>query len=199
MNRSSWIVHLVGFPAVGKRTVAVQLVAGSEAVLGQRFVLVDNHLSGNPILAVLDHGGSGHVGTEVWDLVDEVRDVVDRAIRDLAPPERSFVFTNAAMVGDASGTRAVARLRRLAEARQSTYVPVVLSCAPDELLRRVPAPDRRSHGKWTAPAEVAAHIDRHAVLRPDSPHLLDLDTTSMPATQSARAILDHLGAIDPQS
>lgn len=195
MSERSWVVHLVGFPAVGKRTVAVELVATSEAVLGRRFVLIDNHLSSNPILAVLDRGGSGAVGDEVWDLVNQVRDVVDRAILELAPPERSFVFTNAPMVGDANGIRAVARVQRLAEGRGSTYVPVVLSCDRDELLERVPAPDRQRHGKWTAPSEVAAHIDHHNVLRPDSRHLLDLNTTSRSAAQSALAILDHLAAV----
>ncbi len=195
MSTRSWVIHLVGFPAVGKRTVAVELVAASEAALGRRFVLIDNHLSSNPILTVVDQGGSGTVGDEVWDLVDEVRDVVDRAIITLAPPERSFVFTNSPMAGDANGIRAVTRVQRLAEARHSTYVPVVLSCERGELLDRVANADRRSHGKWTAPDEVAAHLATREVLRPESPHLLDLDTTSTPAGQSAQAILDHLIAI----
>lgn len=197
MSTRSWVIHLVGFPAVGKRTVAVELAAASETALGQRLVLIHNHLSSKPILAVLDRGGSGTVGDEAWDLVDEVRDVVDRAILELAPSERSFVFTNSPIAGDANGIRAVNRVQRLAQARHSTYVPVVLSCERDELLERVPAADRRRHGKWTAPDEVATHIDDHEVLRPDSPYLLDLDTTSTPARQSAQAILDHLAAVKP--
>jgi hypothetical protein len=87
-------------------------------------VLIDNHLTGNPILAVLDGEGGGRVGQEVWDLVDEVREIVDRAIVDraileLAPPQRSFIFTNSAMVGDASGERSLARVRHLAHVRHS--------------------------------------------------------------------------------
>ncbi|MBS1691693.1 MAG: hypothetical protein JST91_05670 [Actinobacteria bacterium] len=199
MSATSWIIHLVGFPAVGKRTVAVELVKASEEAPGDRFVLIDNHLSSNPILAVLDGQGSGTVGDEVWDLVDQVRDVVDHAILELAPAERSFVFTNSPMAGDASGIRAVARVQRLAEARNSTYVPVVVSCDRDELLRRVPAADRRHHGKWTVAAEVANHLDHHQVLRPDSPHLLDLDTSATPAARSAQVILDHLAAVDRAS
>ena len=142
----SWTVHLLGYPAAGKRTVGTALVGASERA-GDRFVLIDNHLSSNAILAVLDGDGGGRVGDQVWDLVDEVRQIVDRAILELAPPERSFIFTNSAMVGDVAGERSLARVRTLARSRDSTYVPVVLRCERDELLRRVPNPDRRAQGQ----------------------------------------------------
>jgi hypothetical protein len=112
-------VHLLGYPAAGKRTVGVALVNAGRQAGVERFVLIDNHLTGNPILAVLDGEGGGRVGQEVWDLVDEVREIVDRAILELAPPQRSFIFTNSAMVGDASGERSLARVRHLAHVRHS--------------------------------------------------------------------------------
>lgn len=199
MDGRSWIVHLLGFPAVGKRTVAVALVAASEAATGRRFVLLDNHLTGNPILAVLDRGGAGTVAQEVWDLVGEVRDVQDRAILRLAPPDRSFVFTNAAMAGDDNGIRAVARLQRLAAARGSAYVPVVLRCDPAELLERVPNADRAAHGKWVVPAEVAAHVAGRQALVPDHPDRLELDTSELAPVEAAQRILDHLATVAPVS
>ncbi len=188
MDGRSWTVHLLGYPAAGKRTVGAALVAAAERAAHGRFVMIDNHLSANPILAVLDADGAGPVGDEVWDLVDEVRRVVDRAILQLAPPERSFVFTNSAMVGQASGMRSLARVRRLAVARDSTYVPVVLHCDRDELLRRVPNDDRRAHGKWVVADQVAAHVAAHRVVEPDDP-------TDAPPPSSAGAILEHLAAI----
>jgi hypothetical protein len=191
----SWTVHLLGYPAAGKRTVGAALVAATEQSMDRRFVMIDNHLSANPILAVLDSDGAGPVGDEVWDLVDEVRQVVDRAILQLAPREQSFVFTNSAMVGQASGMRSLARVRRLAEARDSTYVPVVLHCDREELLRRVPNDDRRDHGKWIVADQVAAHVDAHRVFEPDDPLLLRLDTTHAAPTVSARAIVEHLTTV----
>jgi len=193
----SCTVHLLGYPAAGKRTVGVALVNASERAGGERFVLIDNHLSSNAILAVLDGDGAGPVGDEVWDLVDEVRQIVDRAILELAPPQRSFVFTNSAMAGDASGERSLARVRTLARSRNSTYVPVVLRCDRDELLRRVANEDRRAHGKWIVPAEVAAHVDSAQVLVPDDPNLLELDTTAASPERSAATILDHLASLRP--
>lgn len=191
-------MHLLGYPAAGKRTVGAALVAASGQSLARRFVMIDNHLSANPILAVLDGEGAGPVGDEVWDLVDEVRRVVDRAILQLAPPDRSFVFTNSAMVGHAAGMRSLARVQRLAEARNSTYVPVVLHCERDELLRRVPNDDRRDHGKWIVADQVATHVDAHRVFEPDDPLLLRLDTTHTPPASSAQAILEHLVSIARQ-
>jgi hypothetical protein len=191
----SWIVHLLGHPAAGKRTVGAALVAASERPQLRRFVLIDNHLSSNPILAVLDGDGSGQLGPEVWDLVAEVREVVDRAILELAPPDRSFVFTNSVMVDDVSGLRSLERVRRLADARNSTYVPVALRCEREELLRRVPSEDRRRHGKWLVPSEVAAQLDAHRAYEPDDRLLLRLDTTSATPQQSAAAILGHLSTI----
>jgi hypothetical protein len=190
----SWTVHLLGYPAAGKRSVGSELVAATERSLDRRFVMIDNHLSANPILAVLD--GVGPVGDEVWDLVHQVRLVVDRAILELAPPQRSFVFTNSAMVGHASGLRSLARVRQLAADRDSTYVPVVLHCERDELLRRVPNADREDHGKWINADQVAAHVDAHEVFEPDDPLLLHLDTTHAPPPASAQAILEHLAAIE---
>lgn len=194
MDVRSWTVHLLGYPAVGKRSVGSELVAASQRS-DHRFVMIDNHLSANPVLAVLDAEDVGPAGNEVWDLVDEIRQVVDRAILELAPPQRSFVFTNSVMVGHSSGMRSLARVRRLAATRGSTYVPVALHCDRDELLRRVPGEDRRRHGKWVVTDQVAAHVDEHRPYEPDDPHLLRLDTTVTPPPASAQAILGHLAAL----
>lgn len=198
MSERSWVVHLLGHPAAGKRTVGVELVAASERAGPSRFVLIDNHLTSNPVLAVLDQGGVGTVGDDVWDRVDEVRDVVLRAIVELAPPERTFVFTNVAVEGRERSLEGVRRIERLAADRDSTYVPVVLHCDRDELLRRVPNVDRRTHGKWTAPDEVAAHLDRTHLYRPGSPHRLELDTTTASPATTARAILAHLSSLSTE-
>jgi hypothetical protein len=50
------IVHLIGFPGAGKLTVAREVARLGDAA-GRRVVVVDNHLSGNPVLSVLDLAG----------------------------------------------------------------------------------------------------------------------------------------------
>ena len=103
------IVHLIGFPAVGKYTVAKALLpAAAEA--GSHCVLMDNHATGNLILPILDLAGVDPVPGEVWDRVGEVREVVYRTIQDMSPPEWSFVFTNVLTEDDPGDRAVVARL-----------------------------------------------------------------------------------------
>jgi hypothetical protein len=188
--RGPAIIHLIGYPGTGKRTIAAALVA-SVPRDDRRFVLVDNHLTGAPVLGVLDVGGAELVDDEVWRRVAEVRTVVHDVIRDLAPSGWSFVFTN--VVTDASVEPSVDRLRSLAADRRSVYVPVVVDCDPVERRRRVVAPDRRVHRKWIDPDQVEAFVAAHELVRPEDPHRLELDVTHVPPEAAAATILEHLG------
>ena len=66
------VFHLLGHPGVGKFTVARALAARARAE-GTPLIVVDNHLTSLPILAVLDHDGSSALPEGTWDLVGEIR------------------------------------------------------------------------------------------------------------------------------
>lgn len=186
----AWVVHLLGYPGTGKRTVGaalVDLVARDD----HRFVLVDNHLTSLPVLAALDLSPLGRVDPRVWDHVGRMREHVYAAIEELAPPSWSYVFTNYVTADKPSDS--IPRLQALAAARASAYVPVVLHCADeDEHRRRVVGPDRAAHRKWLDPDGVMADVARRTLVRPDSPHLLDLDITALAPVEAAQQVLDHL-------
>ncbi len=185
------IVHLLGFPGVGKRTVAHELrQQGTQH--GLRFVVVDNHLTSLPILSVVDADGTRPLPEGVWGRVDEIREVVYRAIEDLAPPDTAFVFTNVLVESDPTSPTVVARLQRLATARSTTYRAVVLGCELTEHRRRVIAPDRLEHRKWTDPDGVDAFVTTEQLHRPE-PVALELDITEVPPPQAASEILRALG------
>lgn len=188
---SRWpaLIHLVGPPAVGKRTVGVALVEEA-ARRGQHLTLVDNHLVSRPIFAVIDNDGTGVVSPEVWPHLYAVRREVLATIEELSPPDWSFVFTNHLLDGKGSGQQAVDNLRSLAGSRGSTYLPVSMRCDLDQLLRRVPNPDRREHLKWINPDAVRAELDRWRVLEPEG--ALTIDTTHRSPAESAALILDAL-------
>ena len=151
---------------------------------------MDNHLTGNPVLSVIDLS-AGPPPPGVWSLVYEVRDIVDRAIEDHAPPSWSFVFTTVLTNEGDRDTASVDRLRRLAHARRGRYVPVVLSCDVDELARRATAAGRAERQKLADPAAVAAYARARTLHRPDGS--TDLDVTTLPATEAAAQILDVAG------
>jgi adenylate kinase family enzyme len=184
------VVHLIGYPASGKLTVAKALVAAA-AEVGRTFVLLDNHLTADAILSVIDR--SIHpIPATVWDRVDDVRDIVYDAIVDLSPADWSFVITNVVRDDDPREARTVTRVRRLAEERSSHHVPVRVRCDRDVLLTRVTAPDRRTRHKWTDPEGVARYVEANEMfdLSPYDP--FDLDTTAQTPESSAAAILTFI-------
>lgn len=183
------VVHLLGYPGTGKRTVGVAL-AGLAPRDDHRFVLVDNHLTSQSVLAALDTDPTGRVDPRVWGHVSGIRAHVLAAIEDLAPPGWSYVFTN--YVVDGHPTESIPRLQALAAARGGPYVPVVLHCAEDELRRRVVGPDRAAHRKWLDPDGVLEDVATKPLVRPDSPHLLDLDVTALAPAAAAEAVLAHV-------
>jgi hypothetical protein len=153
---------------------------------GRRVVVVDNHLSGNPVLSVLDLSERGP-SPEAWGLVYEIREIVVRAIEEHSPADWSFVFTNVLTVGGDSDVDAVDRLRRLATARRSRYVPVVLTCDVDELARRAVAAGRAEQHKVTDAELIRAYVAARQLHHPDDATVLDV--TSVPADDTAAAVL----------
>ena len=188
------IVHLVGYPGVGKYTVAKEL-ADLASADGSRVVLVDNHLTSNVIFSVLPVDGIAPLPATVWDRVQEVREAVLRTIEELSPPEWSFVFTNVLIEGVPGDKQVVDRLIELASRRHSRYVPVRLSCRTDELLARVTRPDRRERQKWVDPVGIRSFTETSTVLDVGHPARLDIDVTSLPARDAAARILEHVGSL----
>jgi hypothetical protein len=185
------ILHLLGFPAVGKYTIA-KAVAQAAALGGERFVVVDNHLTSNVVFSVLDVDGVRDLPPNVWDHVGQVREVVYRTIEDLSPSEWSFLFTNVLIEGNPADEDVVQRLRAVAVHRDANYVPVVLTCEVDELLRRVTGADRRERFKWIDPGAVERFVTSRALLAVDSDAPLTLDVTKLSPDQAAHRILDHI-------
>ena len=188
------IVHLIGYPATGKYTVAKALVAAARSA-GARAVLQDNHASGNLILSVLDGDGTQVLPPVVWERVGEIREVVYRTIEDLSPPDRSFVFTNVLRAGDRADEAVVERLAALATARGSIYLPVRLTCDVDTLLTRVPDDDRRARHKWIDPDAVGTFIANTDMVDLSAHQPVDVDTTTAPPEQSAQRILEAWEAV----
>jgi hypothetical protein len=185
------IVHLIGYPAAGKYTVARHLAAAADRE-GQRIVVVDNHHTANVIFTVMDVDGVRPLPAGVWDRVGEVREAVYQAIEEFSPPEWSFVFTNVLSADVPSDELIVSRLQRLAAQRSNPYVPIVLHCDPDEILRRVGNEERRARQKWIDQDAVRAFIDDHALIGLEDCEPLELDMNSLRPAQAATKILHHL-------
>lgn len=180
------IVHLLGFPGVGKSTIARALVAHANSA-GVRLVVVDNHQTSNVVLEVVEADGVQALPTGVWERVAEIREIQYRSIEELSPPDWSFAFTNVLVESDPMSPIVIARLTKLASARSTRYVPVIVRCNPVELRRRVSSPDRVGRHKWIDPDAVEAFARSEQLLRP--PDLtIDVDVTELSIDESARTV-----------
>jgi len=189
------VVHLIGYPASGKLTVAKALV-DLAAARGRTFIRLDNHLTGDVILSVIDP--TLHpIPQTVWDRVEDVREVMYRAIVDLSPPDWSFVVTNVVRADDEREARTVTRVAQLADERSARHLAVRVVCDREVVLERVTAPDRFTRRKWTDPDGVGRYMDDCEMIDLAPYETIEIDTTQQSPEESAAAMLDHLEAVTP--
>ncbi len=179
------IVYLIGYPGVGKLTIAKALCQLTGAKL------VDNHMANNPIFSIIGADRIVAIPEAAWDRVKAVRDVLFDTILHVAPRTFSYVLTNV-LLHDEGDSALFQQVRSLAAQRGSLFVPVVLHCEKQEHLKRVAAPDRAEHYKDAQPWRLEKLIAERPLLPIVHPHLLDLETTFLSPQQAANAILNHI-------
>lgn len=183
------VIALIGFAGTGKYTIGRELCERTGARL------IHNHLINNPIFSVLNVDGVTQLPAGVWNRVKEIRATVYQAIRELSPPEMSFVITTELRESNPLDHLAFQDLAELALARQSRFVPIRLICGVEELCRRVADPGRVAMLKSISPELARKKSVEDEVLNVPHPNLRTLDVTKRSASGSVDAILDEISAI----
>ncbi|HBH26499.1 MAG TPA: hypothetical protein DDX54_03760 [Rhodospirillaceae bacterium] len=188
---SNTVLYLIGFPGTGKATIARAVCAQA----GPEMRLVDSHLINGPLYEVAGQRGPVPIPPELWARVHPLRVAMRGVLLDamvhLAPPERSFIFTNVLVKGDAEDRAMYAAVESAAAARGAAFVPVLLRIDPAEHARRIVGADRSAALKLTDPAVPARYAAGPGLIRVDHPNLLDLDATHLSAQDAAARILAH--------
>jgi len=184
------ILHLLGWPGVGKLTVAREM-RNQAALLDVALVVVDNHLTSVPILEIIEADGRDRLPDGTWDHVARIRDVVYDAVESLAREGTSFVFTNVLVESDGQSSTVVDRLSRLAEARATTYAPVLLTCRPDEHRTRSSTPGRAAKRKWVDADAIRSFAETETLYLPAG--TTTIDTTGLDAVHVASIVLRRCG------
>ncbi|TBY86466.1 AAA family ATPase [Rhizobium leguminosarum] len=182
----SVFVLLLGFPGVGKLTIAKELGSLISAKI------VDNHRFNNPILRLLDEEGTAPLPKGIWEYTGRVRQAVLDAITAYSGPSANFIFTHAGVEGDERSARTYQQFVEAARQRAAVFVPVRLLCAEEELARRVSSPARRDHLKTTDVETSRSRSQQAVVLNLPHQHALTLDVTFISPLESAAAIRDHV-------
>jgi hypothetical protein len=179
------IIVLIGFAGTGKYTIGREIADSTGAKL------IHNHLINNALFTAIDADGMKPLPPQIWEKVRRARALVYETIRELSPPELSFVFTIQLVEEDPDDHQAFADLLELAKARGSVLVPIRLICEVEELCRRVVSPGRAAMLKQIAVDPARLRATSKSVLTPRHPNLRTIDVTQKSARESAAEILDY--------
>ena len=186
MKLHNTIIYLIGIPAVGKYTVAKEIVRLTGAKL------VDNQLINIPIFSVV-----GYEGTAAFQFpacatkqIEKIHRAVLAVVQE-CPANYSFVFTNVveATPYDRAWYR---RIERVAEQRKAKFFPVWLTCDATTIRQRKDNPDRKARFKDTDLTNIDYWVNDFEVLMTDDPNGLVVDTTNSSPNKTARTILTHV-------
>lgn len=190
MGFENTIIALIGFPGVGKYTIAKELARLMPAMV------VDNHYCNNVIFPLAGHGWGDRCADQVWDQIDKVRQVVMETIATISPSEASFIFTGVLRDTDDSDFATYQLWASTATKRQALFVPVVLTCDLAENQRRVVSEGRAELMKLTKPEKIAHIHETERVLIPTHTHSLQLETTNLSVEQVVAQIMAHVEALN---
>lgn len=178
------IVHINGYPGVGKLTVGRSL----SARLGGR--LLDNHAMYDVAFALAEFR------SPAWDEIARgVREVAFRGIEAISP-SIPIITTNACSDSD-WGNEMWDAMLAMAERRGSPFLVVSLACSPEENARRVQSEDRRG-GKMSDPLALEAYRRRWRLLEHGGDALLRLDSTHLSADATAEHIAAWVNEVKPE-
>jgi hypothetical protein len=179
------IIYLIGHYGVGKLTIGKAICAATGARL------FDNHLANNVIFSLIRVDGKTPLPECVWDMIDVIREQALLSIEELAPPDASFILTNALMESYPGDRAAYERVMETARRRGSTFVPVLLSASDAAHAARIPSPERAERLKATNVEGALQKRRTEPLLRIVHPNRLDLDTTLPSPAETARTIIEH--------
>jgi adenylylsulfate kinase-like enzyme len=180
------VIQLLGYPGSGKYTVGreIVLLLGEQ---GHEARLLDNHATANLIIDLVPPMPDRYSSLEMLERIGDIRRIVLTSIERLSPPEWTFVFTNFLPTGVTPAH--LDRHRALAEARRTPFIPVLLACDHDELLRRVSRPERAGRRKLVDEI-VAREVIERGMTMPDWNDITTIDVTHREPHETAALIID---------
>lgn len=172
------LIHINGRPGVGKKTIGSLLAKKIDAAF------IDNHTLLNPAVAACGRGTEGYPRI-VRKVVEAVFDELKHELQ-----KRPVVLTNTLTEEVAEHRMYFDEIKALARKANTDLVSIELSADFNENARRIVTPSRKKSLKLTD-ANTLSQLYRDFSMVSD-PNVFELDTTSMKAHQSAKALKRHL-------
>lgn len=175
MNKT--LFHLIGYPAVGKYTVAQVL---KKDVNG---LLIDNHLINNVFFSVTDLNGT--LPPQVFSYLTKTYDLLFEYLVSISP-SRPLIMTNC-LSDSENDLSFVEKTRCFCQAAGYRYLPVKLLLSQEENLRRLPLPDRKAKMKLTDETLFKSFCESFPLIT-QLPEGKNLDITGLSAEETSAAL-----------
>lgn len=185
------IIYLIGFPGVGKYTIACAL----REKIGN-CSLVDNHLINNPVFSLIDMNKP--IPERAWENIGRIWKAVIDTVIHLSPEHQNFILTNVLLDSNSDDYMHYDRLKQMAMARGADFIPIRLSCDLHEHKKRIVDEDRQVRFKDINPQSPAEYSKNEKLINIQHENLLDLDVTALSASGAADKILVHIKSKDNQ-
>lgn len=185
------IILLMGFPGVGKRTVAEIIAQKTNA----RFS--DHHDLYDPIVKLFgdDEQIWWNLTPPMWDKVNGVMDVYLSAIADVCVKDDSFILTEMLFDKDPYHQIFYDKVLSVVKKRQANFIPVRLICDEEELVKRVVLEDRQRYFKTTDADLSRKRSKEQQVFYSKNQNEITIDTTNLSAEQTAEKIIQYAMSI----
>jgi deoxyadenosine/deoxycytidine kinase len=178
------VIYLIGFPGTGKYTTA-KAIAELE-----NFIVVDNQYINNPVLNLIPLDGKTKIPERAWENCSKIREIIFDTMICLSPASYNFVLTNVLFESNEDYGKIYRQVEKMAQGRNSLFVPVRLLCSQEEIKRRIVSEDRQLRLKENDPNLVSYYFEREVILKPDHPNLLELDNSNLQPHETAKKIIE---------
>lgn len=173
------LIFIFGPVACGKFTIAKELSKITN------FKLFHNHLVVDAVLSLFDFGSANFIKhrERIWyemiaDAIDEGQDII-------------FTFNPESTIN----VSFVDNIRRIIEERNGTILIVEITCIDSEICNRIESDSRKEYKKLSSAAFYRELKEQNAFAFPLIPATLTLDSTTLPAIESALYIASTLSII----
>ena len=180
------IVHINGWPGVGKYTIGRNL----SKKLGARFI--HNHLLHDVALAC-----TGLDDENRWRLYEKIRKAAYEVLAK-RPSSEVFVMTNALCYEVAREVEAWRQVVDLAISRSARLFPVILRADTETIVRRISSISR-SDMKLTDPGALREMVLKHSLQVPEIAETIELDVSDFSIEAAADEILSRLNIAEKKA
>ncbi len=184
----NYLVLLMGFPGVGKKTVGEALAKKTN------FTLIHTSEWIDPILKLLgdDYQIMWELDAKAWEKLNAADDLILSTIADVCPKEKSYAITQMMFDQDPYHKIFYDKVVSVVEKRKAPFFPIRLLCDEDELVKRVQAEDRKNSFK-TRDVELSRCRSREKVVfYSHHPNEITIDNTHKSPDEAANMIISHI-------